>query len=258
MANKESEEKKDDKTRGKINQGLSLIDPELENLGARIAAMIPEESPLRTTVVRRIFGFVKSWIETKAENMHPIVGAIVEKLSDLGDFIIGGVASDKGSKSVKGWMDSFQKESFERIKKSKDPKGELERIREEFDARKDIIRIIEEERRASDPEAKTVQPGLWEEWRNSFLQIDEFVNSRLEPIAKELEDFREERTNQIYRTKPSIFKRIGAWWKNLGTSRAEENELTATATPVQSESGKPSSYELNFSLLRFSIKKLWK
>ena len=126
---------------------FSAADPELHELAINLRKLVPENSVLNTKLVGRIIGVLKSIIETKAEGMPPVIGAVIEKLTDLSDTFAGGEkhsGEHKTEKIVDDWMMKMFHEAGERLKKSTEPEKEAEKIKKEFAARMDILHTIEQ------------------------------------------------------------------------------------------------------------------
>lgn len=139
-------EKKESSSRTFWNMLFSAADPELKELADKIRDMIPENSPLRSKIAERILGIVKGWFESQSFNMSPVAGAVVEKLTDLSDFFVGGETGEKTEKTTKvaqDWMNKFFADAGNRLEKVADLPAELDKIKKEFAARMKLLGVIE-------------------------------------------------------------------------------------------------------------------
>lgn len=139
-------EKKESSSRTFWNMLFSAADPELKELADKIRGMIPENSPLRSKIAERILGIVKGWVESQSFNMSPVAGAVVEKLTDLSDFFVGGETGEKTEKTTKvaqDWMNKFFADAGNRLEKAADLPAELDKIKKEFAARMKLLGVIE-------------------------------------------------------------------------------------------------------------------
>ena len=145
------------RSRGFWNMLFSAADPELKKLADRIRSAIPESSPFRSVFAERIMGVLKGWAEGKADDLSPIAGAVVEKLTDLGDFFVGGESPPKAERVAGDWMDQFFSEAGRRLKETRaeDLMEEKEKILQEFELRRAILEAIEKGRQAAHPERET-------------------------------------------------------------------------------------------------------
>ncbi|TSC91299.1 MAG: hypothetical protein G01um10142_27 [Parcubacteria group bacterium Gr01-1014_2] len=147
-----------------INTLLSVLDPELRKVAQKWWAIIPDDSPLKSEFFERVFGVFKGWAETKARGMGPL-GDVVEKLTDVGDFAVMG---PKGVKAAQDWMDRFYSEAAKRIEKAADPKVELEKVKLDFELRRELLKVIEEARKAAEP-AKPEKVSIdWQKMQDRF------------------------------------------------------------------------------------------
>lgn len=147
-----------------LNTLLSVLDPELRKVAQKWWAIIPDDSSLKSELFERVFGVFKGWAETKVRGMGPI-GDVVEKLTDVGDFAVRG---PKGIKAAHDWMDRFYAEAAKRIEKATDPEAELERVKLEFELRRELLGVIEEARKAAEP-AKPEKVSIdWSKIQDQF------------------------------------------------------------------------------------------
>lgn len=147
-----------------LNTLLSVLDPELRKVAQKWWATIPDDSPLKGELFERVFGVFKGWAETRAKGMGPF-GDVVEKLTDVGDFAVRG---PKGIKAAQDWMDKFYSEAAKRIEKAVDPKAELEKIELEFELRRDLLKVIEEARKAAAPAKPEKISFDWSKIQNQY------------------------------------------------------------------------------------------
>lgn len=147
-----------------LNTLLSVLDPELRKVAQKWWATIPDDSPLKGELFERVFGVFKGWAETKAKGMGPF-GDVVEKLTDVGDFAVRG---PKGIKAVQDWMDKFYAEAAKRLEKAADPRAELEKIKLEFELRQELLKTIEEVRKAAKPAESEKVSIDWSKIQNQY------------------------------------------------------------------------------------------
>ncbi|MEK7622065.1 MAG: hypothetical protein AAB415_02705, partial [Patescibacteria group bacterium] len=149
-----------------LNTLLSVLDPESRKLAQTWWASIPEGSPLKTELFERVFGIFKAWAETKAKGMGPI-GEVIEKLTDIGDFAVrGGPKPDV--KTSQAWMDRFFIDAGKRLEKTANPKIEIEKIKLEFELRRDLLKVIEEARKAAEPTKAEKVSFDWSKIQNQY------------------------------------------------------------------------------------------
>ena len=150
-----------------LNALLSLGDPELRKIAERFANSISEDSWLRTDFAERFIGTLKGLLEAWSSSLGPGMSTVVEKFSDTLDFmsssLYGGEKKGVSAKSVtaRDWMDNFFKDAVKRIEKV-EGKEELEelskRLKAEFNARKELIALIEEARKNAQPQKPAPSP----------------------------------------------------------------------------------------------------
>lgn len=154
---------KDRSSRAFWNMLFSAADPELKEVADKIRKMIPDDSLLRSKIAERVVGILKGWVESKAEGMSPVAGAVVEKLTDLGDFFVGGETDEKkerATRAAQDWMDKFFDEAGKRLAKT-DPanlEAEKEKILREFKLRKEILEAVEAVRKEAQGPTSTATP----------------------------------------------------------------------------------------------------
>lgn len=185
-----------------LNTLLSTLDPELRKFAQRIWATIPDSSPLKTETFERVFGVFKAWAEKRASGIGPI-GDIVEKLTDVGDFAVRG---PKGVKAAHDWMDRFYAEAAKRIEKAADPKAELEKVKLEFELRRELLKVIEEARKAAEP-AKPEKVSI--DWSKIQSQYEAFLVASAKFTAKVVNQA--EKTVKTVKTIDQQFERFANW-----------------------------------------------
>lgn len=148
-----------------LNTLLSVLDPESRKLAQAWWASIPDDSPLKSELFERVFGVFKAWAETKAKGMGPI-GDVIEKLTDIGDFAVRSPKMDV--KSSQAWMDRFFAEAGKRLEKSSKPRKEAEKIKIEFELRRDLLKVIEEARNATAGTKKGTPSIDWGKMQDRF------------------------------------------------------------------------------------------
>ncbi|KKW46247.1 MAG: hypothetical protein A3A43_01080 [Candidatus Liptonbacteria bacterium RIFCSPLOWO2_01_FULL_56_20] len=216
------------RSRGFWNMLFSAADPELKKLADRIRGAIPEDSPLRSVFAERIIGVIKGWAEGKADNLSPIAGAVVEKLTDLGDFFVGGESSPKSGKVARDWMDQFVVEVGKRLKETKfeDLDAEKDKILKEFVLRRAILEEIKKTYEEAQP--KRAEPGEsinWSELRAKLYSMLEIADASVNNAVR---DFR---TSQrwIHRSKRRQRQ------LNLEITRSGARDADVTAPPPEQD-----------------------
>lgn len=216
-----------------LNTLLSTLDPELRKFAQSIWAGIPDDSVLKTETFERVFGVFKAWAEKRASEMGPL-GDVVEKLTDVGDFAVRG---SKGVKAAHDWMDKFYAEAAKRLEKATDPRAELKEIKLEFELRQELLKAIEEVRKAAkltEPERVSIDWSKIQSQYESFLKasarfaakavnqtektakgIDNWAVGTATPKVRQLRQFLE--TKGIRRGKPK--GRLRLWLERRRVSR---------------------------------------
>lgn len=127
-----------------LNALLSAADPEIRVLAEKIGASIPEKSWFRSAFAERLIGVIKGLVESRAEGMNPIAGALLEKLTDLFDFA-GSTLFGKSRRSVvERWMQEFVEDGVKRIQETDNPQAEFEQLEKELRVRQQLISLLEE------------------------------------------------------------------------------------------------------------------
>ncbi|MEK7093738.1 MAG: hypothetical protein AAB903_00145 [Patescibacteria group bacterium] len=145
-----------------LNAVLSLLEPELRRFGERLATSVTPDSPLRGEGAERVFGVLRSLVESLVERLPGPAAEIGEKVTDIGEYFAaalygkhgreeGKTAKTAGNKAVKDWMDSFLEEAAKRMAKATDPTEEAKKLEVEFSLRMKLLEMIEE---ARDPAKK--------------------------------------------------------------------------------------------------------
>lgn len=124
-----------------LNPLLSIFDREARGIIDRIAANIPEDSPLRSETFGRVFDVMRGVAE--GVNFGPL-STVVEKLTDYGDALAKDL-EEKGKTGdiLQGWMNKFSAEAGKRLERANDVEAELAKIKQEFAARMEVLRMIE-------------------------------------------------------------------------------------------------------------------
>ena len=127
-----------------LNPLLSIFDQEARELVQRIAATVPDNSFLPSERFGGSFDVLKGIIE--GLDTGPLK-PLVEKLTDYGDFLsvelTDGGRGEKPETVLQGWMNKFFAEAGGRLEKAADPETELEKIKKEFAARLELLKMIE-------------------------------------------------------------------------------------------------------------------
>lgn len=177
------------------NLALSTFDPEAQEFfGRRLAAALPSDNPIRSTLVGRVIGLANSWLESLADEVKsPLAGALLEKLTDYVDFFSTCLHSEGGSTATaeftgEDWMGRFFTEAGKRLQKATDPRAEAEKIKAEFQFRQELFAIIDAARRANAP-AKTEPKKIdWAQMQNRLkailVTVDRVAEKAAGPVGK--------------------------------------------------------------------------
>ena len=129
-----------------LNPLLSIFDKEARGIIDRIAARIPEDSFLRSEVFGRVFDVLRG--VTEGVNFGPLT-TVVEKLTDYGDALAKDLdekaKTAKTTEVLQGWMNKFATDAGKRLEKAADPTAELAKLKLEFTARIELLKLIEAE-----------------------------------------------------------------------------------------------------------------
>lgn len=178
-----------------LNDLRGVLDPEFNRLAEWLAGRIPEGSFLRSDSFKRAFGVIKQHIERKGSSIGPSANFFLEAFTDLGDYLtaaLGGEIKEKGAGSpADGWIKQFLKGAGERLKKSPNPAEEVEKIKQEFTCRLELLKFVESST-ASPKKETTPSKFNWEEFEREFIKfLDGVRNSELNKRgAKVIRDFR--------------------------------------------------------------------
>lgn len=194
-----------------LNTLLSVLDPELRKVAQKWWATIPDDSPLKGELFERVFGVFKGWAETKARGMGPL-GDVVEKLTDVGDFAVRG---PKGVKAAQDWMSRFYAEAAKRIEKAADPKAELEKVKLEFELRRELLKVIDEARKAAEP-ARPEKVSI--DWNKIQDQYRTFLGGASKFAAKAVNQTEKIDPWAANTAAPQV-RRFGQWLETKGVRR---------------------------------------
>lgn len=157
------------------NEIISALDPELRELATRIAASIPEKSLLRSRIGERILGILKSMAERRAKKVGPLAGALVEKATDIFDFatpVLFGKGEGPSPAALRGWMQGFFNEAAKRMSRARDPQWMFNRLQQEFELRRQILKMIEQAAKEEVEAAKAEErPSPSVDWPEEFKKL---------------------------------------------------------------------------------------
>ena len=201
-----------------IGAAVGALDPVLKNWARNLAKSVPQNSPLRSELFGVAQGVVKGLVEALAGKLPPTASIVVEKITDFSDFFAGalGGASEKEKKAaVEDWMDEFFNDAKWRLKKSKDPKAEAEKMKVEFECRLALLKLIEEARpKQSEPTELVDKPIDWQKkWKSFIKEFREFSDGLIE-FGREF-DKEFQINNGIKKTDRAIAQRLGDFRKAL-------------------------------------------
>lgn len=200
-----------------VNTLLSIWDPEFQKLAQEGWSRIPDGHFLKSVPFQRAFGVFKGWAEKRSSAMPWPIGDVVEKLTDIGDFAIRG---SKGAKETPhDWMDRFYAEATKRLEKAADPRAELEKIKLEFELRQELLKDVEEARKAAEP-AEPERVSI--DWSKVQSQYESFLVASAKFTAKvvnQAEKAAEAVDDWAANTAAPAVRRFGAWLENKGVRR---------------------------------------
>lgn len=200
-----------------LNTLLSVWDPEFRKWAQEKWSRIPDGHFLKSVPFERGFGVFKGWAEKKSGSLSWPLGDVVEKLTDIGDFAIRGT---KGAKdTAHDWMDRFYGEASKRIEKAPDPEAELEKIKLEFELRRELLKVIEEARKAAEP-AKPEKVSI--DWSKIQNQYEAFMLASAKFAAKavnQADKTAKETDKWAAKTAAPQVRRFGRWLKTKGVRR---------------------------------------
>jgi hypothetical protein len=132
----------------------------------------------------RGFGVFKAWVEGKSNRLPPILGALIEKASDLGDAFSSAVDFEKegGGETVtrEKWVDEMVKDAFERLKKAPTTDAaevEFAKIKREFELRMQFVEFIKAYEAAMNPPKNPRPPER---------PLEEVLRDGLSPFLKDV------------------------------------------------------------------------
>jgi hypothetical protein len=202
MAQKKEPKKSFWQDEKKLATLAALLDVLLRKLAQRLAANVPQDSPLRSEAVETAIAVLKALLEF-AGGLNPLVKVGGEKITDFIDFFFGALGATKGERvpKISGWFEAFFKEASERIAKAEDPQLEMERLKLEFQFRTELLKLYQEWEETQKPQPAAVPPAPafnWEKflagaktrWEGIVRSADEkFGRSadRIEVVRKGIE-----------------------------------------------------------------------
>lgn len=173
-----------DKTNKKKLYGaaMGLLDPLLQEGAKKIASKVAPKSPLRGLAFRETLGVINGFMEAVAGDLPPVIGAVMEKSSDFFDFFgqaLTGVEKKEKEEKIakaKDWMENFFSSAAERLTKSQVPKDELEKIKLEFELRRELLKFMEEAMNKKEPKESVLEEPVppkfnFEEWKKKFSDL---------------------------------------------------------------------------------------
>jgi|SRR3989338_8649082 len=159
----------------------AVVDPALRKLAERFASSVSEDSWLRSEFAERFLAGLKGLAESYKGT--GVSGVVTEKATDFFDFASGDLFGKGGEKKsaadvLQGWMNKFFSDAGKRLEKAANPEAELAKIKQEFAARMEVLRMIEaaakelaEEKKAAAKPAKPVQPIEVGKTVDQFLRL---------------------------------------------------------------------------------------
>ncbi len=201
-----------------LGAAIGALDPVLKNWAQKLAKKIPTNSYLRSDLFGVAQGVVKGFVESMAEKLPPTAAIAVEKAIDFSDFFTGalGGASEKEKKgAVEDWMDEFFNDAKWRLKKSKDPKAEAERMKIEFECRLALLKLIEDAKPKPKLEVKTEpvdEPIDWQKkWKSFIKGFREFSDGLIEFSKEFNQEF--QISDTIKKTDQAVAQKLGGFRK---------------------------------------------
>jgi hypothetical protein len=201
-----------------LGAAIGALDPVLKNWARNLAKNVPNNSPLRSELFGVAQGVVKGLVEVLAGKLPPTASIVVEKITDFSDFFAGalGSASEKEKKAVvEDWMDQFFNDAKWRLKKSRDPKAEAEKMKVEFECRLALLKLIEDARpKPPEPTDSVDEPIDWQKKWKSFIKGFHGFSDGLIEFGREF-DKEFQISNGIKKTDQAVAQKLGDFIKAL-------------------------------------------
>lgn len=196
MAKAEKGKSESPKKSSFLSSVLSVLNPELRKLAQKLGKSVPEGSILRTDPAERIIGLLVNMLEAKSKQFGPIGGPLVEKFTDLVDYasrdIFGkGKETNGSSGNLDDGLVRFLKEAEKRLAACADAASialELERLKSELAARKEMIKLAEEAKNELSPSPKKegVKTQSWDEEYQKIKQKLNEADNKIAPKVRKL------------------------------------------------------------------------
>lgn len=194
---------------GLLNDLRGVLDPEFDAFAEWMAGKIPEGSFLRSDAVIRGFGILKQFAERSGKNVGPAGNFFLEAVTDLGNYITAALRGENkvepGKSPLDGWIKGFMKSAGERLAKATDYDIELKKLEQEFQARLNLARFVEE---AISQELKKKNESTGKSSKLNHAEIEEMwkatvkfvgsVDSVVKPTADKIRAFKESRKKRRY------------------------------------------------------------
>ena len=160
-----------------------FFDPSLRELAQKLAASIPENSPLKHQSLESALGALKGLVETLAEQLPPVAGVMVEKATDFSDFLAGAL-NHRPELNLEKWASEVLKDAGERLRKAQDPTAELERIKLELQLRKQLVELVRKEMPPPPPSQAPKLEAVFQSWTDDINCFNAKLERKAEKIRK--------------------------------------------------------------------------
>lgn len=178
---------------------LGLADPLIRQLAQKIATGVSADSIIRTTAFESAVGALKGWLEGHAEKYSPWISALVEKATDLEDFLTVALAESRGQgNGVAKATDSFLAEASARLRSAADPAQEFERIKIELEFRAKLAEILKAQTgRGEQVKSEINRAAFWlDQQALSLVPTVNLLNQHLERVRGGLDKKKRGRTTK--------------------------------------------------------------
>lgn len=166
----------------------SVADPEIRGAAERLARKLQDalgdDSWVLSEPAERVFGLLKGLVEVRTKSWGPVASTALEKLIDLLDFAsVDFFRGDKSSQSriTSEWLAQFQQAASVRLLAADDVadlESERDRLHREFEIRKEIAELVENE--IGPPEtAAPREKRDWDETLRGWTESIEVLRTRL-------------------------------------------------------------------------------
>ncbi len=181
-------EKNKKSIQGDLGDLLGAINPELQNFADLIASFVPANSFLRTQDMDRLWGILSDTVERRAEDLPFPWNRIVEKGSDLIEFLSRSLKEGKRISfaiSRLNWQENFFNKAQERLANAQDVAAEAKKIEAEFIALSALMESLKQRYAAADP-STTAQGKTFKEEFAEAVGMAKKLDAKIGNIFKDM------------------------------------------------------------------------